>query len=567
MLDCEIFEVFDSKYLAVRKVFMDSHSIIITGFMGTGKTSVARELARLLKIDHYDTDLIIQEKAKKSISEIFERDGEDFFRKLEADVFNSLNQLNNCVISTGGGTFLYDSNYMDLKEHNFIIALDAHFDTIWKRISSDKERPFLLKGKNWLHELKKARTSAYDFVDFRIFTDTLSVEEVADILYQQINRLEKIVSFANNKKNVRSLYLPFLTSSYPIDFFIGARQYFARILRGIYSKEKKCALITNTTIAGLYKDSILNLLEEEGLQVTIFEVEDSESVKNLRQAEELLYSFLEFNLERRHPIIALGGGVVGDLAGFVSSIYLRGVPFIQLPTTLLAQVDSSVGGKTAVNTPYGKNLIGTFYQPSYVCMDMEFLRTLKESDYLSGMAEVIKYGAIRDPYFFDYLDKHAEHVLLRDEQVLETIVYRSCLNKAEVVILDEKESNERMLLNFGHTLGHVFETLANYRGIKHGEAVAIGMVFAAFLSFKESYCSYDTYTKLTKLLVKYRLPVSFLEHSVDDCMSVMLKDKKVTDGQIQFIVLEHIGSAKIKKLDYSVIRKNLILFLQDKNLS
>ena len=360
------------------------------------------------------------------------------------------------------------------------------------------------------------------------------------------------------------LPVPLGERSYGIALEPGGRHGLGRVLAQRFPGVARVAVVTNPTVGALYFADLERSLSEAGFTVMRIDVPDSEKAKRLEVVAQVTDQLIAARFERREPIVALGGGVVGDLAGFVASIYLRSVPYVQVPTTLLAQVDSSIGGKTAVNTPRGKNLIGSFYQPRHVLIDTEVLQTLPDVEYRAGLAAVVKYGAIRDAAFFHYLEGHVSDILARDIGVLGQLIFRSCVNKALVVMEDEREQGQRALLNFGHTLGHAFETLGQYAGLRHGEAVAIGMVFAARLSRVLGHCGRGVESRLTALLEALGLPTRPAEVTVQDCLDVMAVDKKVRGGKVRFVLLEDVGKAFLEPLDFGVIEPVLSDFLAER---
>lgn len=307
----------------------------------------------------------------------------------------------------------------------------------------------------------------------------------------------------------------------------------------------RVVIVTNPSINRLYGKALSENLLQQGLQALTFVVPEGEAHKSLQQAEKLYDQLVEFNCGRDSLLIALGGGVIGDLTGFVAATWLRGVPYIQVPTTLLSQVDSSVGGKTAVNHPRGKNLIGAFYQPKLVVIDLDTLKSLPIEEFRAGMAEIIKYGVIEDPELFAFLEKNAQKILAQDSQCLQHIIETSCSIKARVVEKDEKESRFRMVLNFGHTLGHAIEALTNYSRFKHGEAVAIGMTFAARLSRFQGKCGEETVKRIEALIEKCGLPTRLPDFPPERYIESMYLDKKAADKKIRFILVKELGSVEI----------------------
>jgi len=314
------------------------------------------------------------------------------------------------------------------------------------------------------------------------------------------------------------------------------------------SLPSRLLVVTNPTIAKLYLDKTVSVLRDAGFSVESFQIPDGEEYKNLETLESIFEFLIRNNFDRQCGLVALGGGVVGDIVGFAAACYLRGVPFVQVPTTLLAQVDSSVGGKTAVNHALGKNLIGAFYQPRYVCIDVDVLASLPEREYVAGLAEVIKYGIIRDRKFFEWLKERSSALRDRDPEALTHAVTLSCQIKANIVELDERESSVRAYLNYGHTLGHAVENLAGYGAIKHGEAVAIGMVAAARISETLGLCNDDDISEIVQLLEDLGLPVDLPKYSVQSYLEIMLRDKKVKSGTLRLILNRGIGDCEIRDI-------------------
>lgn len=308
---------------------------------------------------------------------------------------------------------------------------------------------------------------------------------------------------------------------------------------------KKILVISDTTVGDLYGLQLIKLLDDLGFTAELYCVSPGEHSKSLDAAMKLYTKAITLGLDRNSAIIALGGGVIGDLSGFVAATYLRGVPFIQIPTSLLAQVDSSVGGKVAVNHPMGKNLIGAFYQPRTVVIDIDFLTTLPDRELYTGLAEVIKYGVIADKKFFTYLTDNTQQILDKYPSVLVEIVRRSCEIKAWVVEQDECESSIRAILNFGHTIGHAIEANTDFSTYNHGEAVAIGMYGAALISNHLGMCSKITVDTLKNTLIQFNLPVYAPECNVDDLFKLLYRDKKVLDNKINWVLLNEIGEVNI----------------------
>lgn len=313
-------------------------------------------------------------------------------------------------------------------------------------------------------------------------------------------------------------------------------------LRGV------AAVVSNTTVASLYYDLVRASLEQAGYRVVLVGLPDGEGFKNSATLNLIYDSMVDASLDRGSFILALGGGVVGDMAGFAAASYLRGIPFVQLPTSLLAQVDSSVGGKTGINHSRGKNLIGAFYQPRAVLIDVAILDTLPEREYRSGLGEILKYGAVLDRDFFSFLELNARQLLARDTDALIHAVGRSCAIKTRVVESDEREGGVRAVLNYGHTLGHAVETLTGYGSYLHGEAVAIGMVQAARISHSFGFCSGAERGRIESLIGLFGLPGELPAFSAGAYAEALSHDKKVRDSGLTFICNFGIGAYRMERV-------------------
>ena len=330
--------------------------------------------------------------------------------------------------------------------------------------------------------------------------------------------------------------------SYPI--YIGSGLLNQAQLYTQHIKSKQVIVITNATIAPLYLDQVLNNLRDFKVETLI--LPDGEQFKTLDYVSQIFDKLLSCKFSRNATLIALGGGVIGDMGGFSAACYQRGIAFLQIPTTLLAQVDSSVGGKTGVNHPLGKNMIGAFYQPQCVIADADVLNTLNDRQLSAGLAEVIKYGLIRDIKFFEWLEQNIELLLARDKEALAFAIERSCINKAEIVVEDETEAGIRATLNLGHTFGHAIETGAGYGIYLHGEAVAIGTCQAADLSRRKGWLTDADVERIIALFKKANLPVTPPEQlDSDRFIDLMAVDKKNIDGKIRLILLTKIGVATL----------------------
>lgn len=340
---------------------------------------------------------------------------------------------------------------------------------------------------------------------------------------------------------------------YPILIEPGLLARVGQILAGL-NLSKRIVIVTNPLVGGYYAASLQESLKEAGFNPELIEVPDGEEYKCLDWVSKIYESLVELELDRRCGLIALGGGVIGDLAGFVAATFMRGLPFIQIPTTLLAQVDSSIGGKVGVNLKKGKNLVGAFYQPKVVIIDPTVLKTLNKRELRCGLAEVIKYGVIKNKELFSYLESNIELIINLDLEALVHIIAISCQIKAEIVETDELEAGLRAILNFGHTVGHGIETLTGYTRYHHGEAVSIGMVVAANLSQAKGMLDSASAQRIKDLIQQAGLPTACPELKPDEIWQALMLDKKRLDNRIRFILPTSIGQVVIDEGLFSLIR-------------
>ncbi|HZQ60678.1 MAG TPA: 3-dehydroquinate synthase [Casimicrobiaceae bacterium] len=340
-----------------------------------------------------------------------------------------------------------------------------------------------------------------------------------------------------------------------LDLALGARSYAIHIGAGVLEQTgallrerlpaRRAIVITNPIVSAHWLQPLRRSLAAHDVAHDVIVVPDGEAHKSWSTLDDVLTRMLELKVERTTPVIALGGGVIGDLAGFAAAIYQRGIPFVQVPTTLLAQVDSSVGGKTGVNHPHGKNMIGAFHQPEVVVADTRCLDTLPAREFAAGMAEVIKYGAICDASFFDWLERNLDALMAREPEALTHAIAQSCRLKADIVARDERETGDRALLNFGHTFGHAIEAGMGYGEWLHGEAVAAGMVLAARLSVRRGDLPAGDALRLERLVARANLPVQAPPLPRERYHELMRRDKKVLAGVVRFILLKGLGHAYV----------------------
>lgn len=331
--------------------------------------------------------------------------------------------------------------------------------------------------------------------------------------------------------------------SYNITVAYGLKDQLANFLAP-WNQGQKWVVLTQQAIYDLYS-SVIDSLNESGFNISPIIVPGDESAKNIRFAEEVWSQMVDLGCDRSSILLAMGGGVVGDLGGFVAATYMRGIPFVQLPTTLLAMVDSAIGGKTAVNLPAGKNLVGAIYQPKAVLVDPSFLATLPKRNVISSLAEAIKYGFIRDPDIYEsFVNRFDDLVGMQDQGLLADIIAKSCNIKAQIVSNDQFEGGERKLLNFGHTIGHAFETIQEYGGLYHGEAVLYGMKCASYISFKKGLLNDAEYESAMSVLNQFELP-ELGKVAPERVLEIVAHDKKNINGTLSFILVDGIGNGII----------------------
>ncbi len=348
------------------------------------------------------------------------------------------------------------------------------------------------------------------------------------------------------------------------DIHIGQNLLDQAALLQLHIPHKRVAIVSNTTVAPLYLAQLIATLKTIGVSAIEIVLADGEQYKTSDTLNLIFDALLTHRCERSTPLIALGGGVIGDMTGFAAACYLRGVPFIQIPTTLLSQVDSSVGGKTGINHPLGKNMIGAFYQPQLVLADINTLKTLPDNELSAGLAEVIKYGLIRDLPFLEWLEQNMDALIARDPAALQYAITRSCENKAEVVGVDERESGERALLNLGHTFGHAIESGMGYGVWLHGEAVAAGTMMAADLSQRLGWLTDADVARVRTLFKRANLPVIAPDLGAEKYLEFMGHDKKVEQGKIRFVLLKKLGEAVLTaEVPMNLLQQTLQAFVHE----
>ena len=532
---------------------LSGRSVVLVGMMGAGKTSVGKRLAAKLGLPFVDADAEIEAGAQLTISEIFERFGELYFREGERKVIARLLNGGPLVLATGGGAFMNATTRQNIAKYGVSIWLKPSFDILLARVRKKSNRPLLKTAdpEQTLRRLLEERTPTYALADLTIESLDGSHDTVVDAILRRLDAtLGKDVAPVQEAR--RKVEVPLGARAYSILIGPGvldeAGAEIARIAPGVH-----CAIVTDARVAPLYLDRLSASLDQAGLRSTPIVCPPGEATKCYAEFARVCDALIEARIERRDIVIALGGGVIGDLAGFCAASLRRGVRLVQLPTTLLAQVDSSVGGKTGINSRHGKNLVGAFHQPSLVLADTLCLDTLSEREFRAGYAEVVKYGLIGDRGFFEFLESNWRDAFAGGPARAEAIAV-SCAAKARVVAADETERGERALLNLGHTFGHALERLTGYDSARlvHGEGVAIGMVSAFRFSRDLGLCSGQDATRAEAHLKAVGLPTRMrdipgFDARTEDFLAAMRQDKKVDRGRLTFILARGIGQSFVAR--------------------
>jgi shikimate kinase/3-dehydroquinate synthase len=555
-------------------------NIFLVGLMGSGKTTVGRALAKKLNKRFVDSDHEIEARTGVAISVIFEIEGEASFRQREADVIRDLCQQDGIVLATGGGAILNPQSRALLHTCGTVVYLKAGISSILHRTRHDKKRPLLRTAdpRKKLEELEQQRDPLYREVAHMVIEtgqpqlqtlvqtiiEKMPAESLASVVADDVTQqaAKQLSPTAKTKSNMEFESV----QAHTLNVDLGERAYPITIGQNLLSnpsllqeriKGQRVVIVTNTVVAPLYLDALQKQLSQLGKQVEAIVLPDGEEHKTWESLMLVFDALLAKKCDRKTTLLALGGGVIGDMTGFAASAYMRGIPFVQIPTTLLAQVDSSVGGKTGINHPLGKNMIGAFYQPQAVIADTSSLNTLPDRELSAGLAEVIKHGAIIDLPFFGWIETNIEKLRAKDPAVLAYAVLRSCEIKANVVRQDEREGGLRAILNFGHTFGHAIESGLGYGKWLHGEAVGCGMVMAADLSYRLGYIDYVSKVRISKLVEAAGLPIVAPDLGEQVWLDLMEVDKKNEGGQIKFILLKPLGQSIITQVPQTTLLATL----------
>jgi 3-dehydroquinate synthase len=545
--------------------------IILTGFSGTGKSLIAPLVADRLRWHAIDTDSLVERAAGKPITDIFQQDGEAHFRELEADAVRKACALERAVVSIGGGAVLRPDNRRHLAHDGFVVCLGARPETVLRRLSEGPpgdepvDRP-LLAGPDpisRIRELKGRRQSYYALADHTVHTDGLTLDLVAEEVVRAWRRRsasaladpDRLDAFVGSPVTAApghaastgaACVVRARSATYPVYvdwnalFDLGLRLRQASLATQVF-------IVSDDTVFACYGKQVEAALAQADIPVASYTVPPGEASKSLETAAAIYDWLIEQRAERGHAIVALGGGMVTDLAGYIAATYVRGVPLVHVPTSLLAMVDAAVGGKVAVNHPQAKNVIGAFYQPRFVLADVSTLRTLPPRELTSGWAELIKHALTLDPDLLTFLEGHADAILALEAEPTTEAIRRSVAVKAAVVSEDEREeTGRRTILNHGHTVAHAIESATEYDCFLHGEAVAIGMTVAAAISRRLGLLSSEVERRQRALLERFGLPARAQGLNRAALLSAMALDKKVRDRAIRWVLLEDVSRTVLR---------------------
>jgi shikimate kinase/3-dehydroquinate synthase len=534
---------------------LGKRSIVLVGLMGCGKSSVGKRLAAKLGLPFVDADEEIERAAAKTINDIFTDHGEAHFRDGERKVISRLLSNGPQVLATGGGAYMHPETRQRIRENGVSIWLRADLPVLMRRVMKRDTRPLLRDGNHeaTMRKLIEARYPIYAEADMTVE----SRDEPHDLAVTEIvNRLA-----AGAATPAGPVQAPSPSRSVRVE--LGDRSYDVLIASGLLAdtgaliKSRlgavKCGVVTDENVARHHLATLEESLKSEGLFAGSIVMTPGEATKSFRDLATLSERLLELGLERGDLVVPLGGGVIGDLAGFAAGILRRGIRFVQIPTSLLAQVDSSVGGKTGINTPQGKNLIGVFHQPNLVIADTAVLTTLPPRQMRAGYAEVAKYGLLGDAKFFAWLEANWQGLFGNNGPALTKAIETSIAAKAAIVARDETETGDRALLNLGHTFGHAFEAWTGYSDkLLHGEGIAIGMCLAFRLSEELGICPHGHANRVVAHFKAVGLPTKIADIPQDgadpgELLRLMGQDKKVRGGKLAFILVRGIGDAFVSR--------------------
>ena len=527
--------------------------IYLIGFSGAGKSAVGRSTARLLGWRFEDADERIVERAGKPVERVFAEDGEPAFRELERATIAEFAREEHVVVSTGAGSVMHDQSLGGMLSSGLVVALEARPETVYRRLSHIAEldgaeamtRPMLQSDDplGRIESLKRERQWAYAHAHWTVHTDDLTVEQAALEVVRAWRRLGAPSAWEDDPELAATVRLE--QGAYPV--FVGWDTLEDQLGRRLAQMglSGRAFIVCDSNVVHPYGRAAQRSLHAAGIEMGLFTFPAGEASKNLATATVLYEWLAERRAERRDAIVAVGGGVVGDLAGYVAATFLRGIRVVQAPTSLTAMVDSSIGGKTGVDLLVAKNMVGAFHHPAMVLTDVSALRTLPERALREGWAEALKHGLALEAGLVDLYEEHADALQSLDPELTTRAVAWNAAVKARMVSADEREmSGLRQLLNYGHTIGHGLEAAAGYDAYLHGEAVAIGMTGAARLGMLEGVTPPDLVERQASLIARFGLPSAYTGVEPEAILEAMSRDKKTTAGQISWVLLDGVGSSR-----------------------
>ena len=527
--------------------------IYLIGFSGAGKSAVGRSTARLLGWRFEDADERIVERAGKPVERVFAEDGEPAFRELERAIIAEFAREEHVVVSTGAGSVMHDQSLGGMLSSGLVVALEARPETVYRRLSRIAEldgaeamtRPMLQSDDplGRIESLKRERQWAYAHAHWTVHTDDLTIEQAALEVVRAWRRLGAPSAWEDDPELAATVRLE--QGAYPV--FVGWDTLEDQLGRRLAQMglSGRAFIVCDSNVVHPYGRAAQRSLHAAGIEMGMFTFPAGEASKNLTTATVLYEWLAERRVERRDAIVAVGGGVVGDLAGYVAATFLRGIRVVQAPTSLTAMVDSSIGGKTGVDLPVAKNMVGAFHHPAMVLTDVSALRTLPERALREGWAEAVKHGLALEAGLVDLYEEHADALQALDPELTTRAVAWNAAVKARMVSADEREmSGLRQLLNYGHTIGHGLEAAAGYDAYLHGEAVAIGMTGAARLGMLEGVTPPELVERQASLIARFGLPSAYMGVEPEAILEAMSRDKKTTAGQISWVLLDGVGSSR-----------------------
>ena len=527
--------------------------IYLIGFSGAGKSAVGRSTARLLGWRFEDADERIVERAGKPVERVFAEDGEPAFRELERAIIAEFAREEHVVVSTGAGSVMHDQSLGGMLSSGLVVALEARPETVYRRLSHIAEldgaeamtRPMLQSDDplGRIESLKRERQWAYAHAHWTVHTDDLTIEQAALEVVRAWRRLGAPSAWEDDPELAATVRLE--QGAYPV--FVGWDTLEDQLGRRLAQMglSGRAFIVCDSNVVHPYGRAAQRSLHAAGIEMGMFTFPAGEASKNLATATVLYEWLAERQAERRDAIVAVGGGVVGDLAGYVAATFLRGIRVVQAPTSLTAMVDSSIGGKTGVDLPVAKNMVGAFHHPAMVLTDVSALRTLPERALREGWAEAVKHGLALEAGLVDLYEEHADALQSLDPELTTRAVAWNAAVKARMVSADEREmSGLRQLLNYGHTIGHGLEAAAGYDAYLHGEAVAIGMTGAARLGMLEGVTPPELVERQASLIARFGLPSAYMGVEPEAILEAMSRDKKTTAGQISWVLLDGVGSSR-----------------------